>query len=699
MSFKSLDIYTCYESDINDILEDFYIPTLRESIKYDRIAGYFSSTSLAIASRGIAGLINNGGKMRIIASPRLSSEDIDIIKKTQGKTDDIIIDILLNSINDFEDAFLNDHVKALGWLLLHKLLEIKLALPKDILNLNNFDAMFHQKVGILYDREGNNISFSGSVNKTAKGWLDNIEEFKVFRSWEPGQYIFYKSDLDKFESYWSNLRSNVHVYTLPEAIKNEIIRRAPSDVQSIINPEKYFFARKKVTKMDINGLNLFDYQRRAIDMWLNNDKKLIFEMATGTGKTRAAIGCIVELLNKTEKSLITIIACPQNTILRQWKTEIDRLGIKYDSAIIADGTNTNWRIELEENLIEISLGSNNKLLIFTTHTTSSSKDFINIISKKPVSKFFFIGDEAHGMGALKVKKGLLDIYDYRLGLSATPSRWFDELGTEVIFNYFGDKIFEFNIGDALNTINPITNKPYLVNYYYYPYFTSLTSEELDAYAELSNTISKLSHIKHDNEEYIKLYEHLLFIRSNIHKNAYNKYEIFDTIIENLDNIKDLIVFVSYEQIENIITSLGERGIKTHRFTQAEGTKSNKKYQGRSERQFLIDKFKEGKLQVLVAIKCLDEGIDIPSASSAILMANSTNPREYIQRLGRVLRQDENKNNAFIYDLLIKPYYDTLEPSLREFEKQIYQKELLRASEIAKYAINNAEATYKLNNPE
>jgi superfamily II DNA or RNA helicase len=293
------------------------------------------------------------------------------------------------------------------------------------------------------------------------------------------------------------------------------------------------------------------------------------------------------------------------------------------------------------------------LIIYTTHRTGGSNDFINIIESIGVNiPICFIGDEAHGLGALEAKKGLLNIYRYRIGLSATPRRWFDDDGTEMLYSYFGYKVFEFTIADALNTINPLTGKPFLVNFYYHPRFISLEDYELEEYQKLSSRISKMSLYKSGSDEYQKKFENLLFARANLEKNAENKYYELEKILDSFYTLEDTIIFVSDEQIAKVLRILKDRKIIAHRFTQKEGTIAEEKYSGRSERQYLIDKFKEGVYQGLVAIKCLDEGIDIPSASTAIIMASSTNPREYIQRIGRVIRQAPGKHRAHIYDFIL-----------------------------------------------
>lgn len=700
MSYKNISIKSSYETGEDDLLESFYIPVLENAVRYDRIAGFFSSSSLAIASKGLAGLIKNNGRMRLIACPQLQKDDVQIIKQACENKISLLEEHLVKSIDEIEDVFENNHVKALGWMLSKGLLEIKIAIPSKT-NVNSLSndtskGIFHQKVGILHDCEGNKISFSGSINETASGWIDNIEEFKVFKSWIPEQNNYLSHDIKKFDEFWNNDRSNVRVIELPNAVRNNLINRSKDFDVSTIDIKMYKKSKKNKRLKD--DLSLFFYQKQAIQKWKNNNCKLLFQMATGTGKTRTAIGCIVDCLSISNKLLI-IVSCPQGTLSLQWKREIEDLNLGIDYSAVIDGTNRNWKNELEELILKVAIGYYDTAIIYTTHTTCSKSEFTDrVVKKSHKMKTLFIGDEVHGLGAAKTRQGLLPEYDFRVGLSATPTRWFDESGTYLLEKYFENENFEFSISDALSTINPLSGKTFLVNYYYNIEFVQLTDDELQGYKMLSSDIRKLKLCKKKSEEYAERIERLLFKRANIIKNATNKYNKLEEILNSMDSIEDLIIFVSSEQINKVLKTLSDMKIPAHRLTQAEGTISDVAYGGLTEREYIINKFKEKKYKALVAIKCLDEGIDIPSASKAILMANSTNPREYVQRIGRVIRQHKDKKTAFIYDVSIEPTYSRInDEDTKVFEKMVCEKERIRLEEIALNAINNAEAILKIEN--
>jgi len=701
MNYRKMFFKPSYESRIDNLVEDFYIPTLQQAVRYDRITGFFSSTSLALSARGIVGLIKNGGSMRMITCPRLEPRDINIIEQSMAEADIVIETSLAKSFVDLEDDFQRNHVAALGWLLSKGILEIKIALIYEngkLLNEKEIQSssIMHQKVGIMYDEEWNGISFSGSNNESASGWLNNVEEFKVFSSWEVGQKPYYDSDRLKFERMWSGKYPAVEVRTLPQAIAEKLIEQSNTFSIEQISLEKYRQYLKSsnysVDKKSKGVLKLFSYQEEAVNQWFNTGKKMLLEMATGCGKTRTAIGCIKKLLEMNQRPLLIVIACPGNTLSMQWKADIDSLEISLDKSIICDGTNSKWRIDLEKLLHQLSTGYYHNGIVYTSHQTCSSQDFLGLITQNPKIEVFFIGDEVHGMGADKAKNGLLEFYLYRLGLSATPSRWFDESGTKLIENYFGNNAFIFTIHDALTTINPLTGKPFLVNYYYHPHFVHLTDEELGKYKRLSDKIIKMSGSKDEDKK--KIMEYLLFQRADIEKAAENKYRELSSVLDEIgDDISDTIIFVSPEQIDRVLEMLAQRRtpILAHSFTEKESSVPSEKYCGLSERQYLIEQFKDKRYQVLVAIKCLDEGIDIPSAKRAIVMASSTNPREYVQRIGRVIRQDSNKKNAEIYDLIIKPDLDNgFSEQFRSMERKIFLKEMDRVMDLSENAINNVD---------
>jgi len=701
MSFKSLDIKSSYESGIGDIVRDFYEPVLSEAVLYDRISGFFTSTSLAVAARGMCNFIKNDGIIRLITSPILSEEDATIIENLIENKGEISSKDLGLDLNSIEDSLINDHVKAFGWLLAHDKIDIRLAILLDddhrpITKEKILSAgLFHQKIGILTDAEGNHISFSGSINETASAWTRNDEEFKVFKEWEDS-VNYYLEDRERFNKIWEGKKHNVALVDLPFAVKNELIKHSEDfDIESISAKKYIERKRAKASSFELDGISLFYYQKEALEKWKKSNFSMLFEMATGTGKTRTAIAGLNFIMHKHTQT-IAIIACPQNALAKQWKeNEVTSFNINVDKEVIIDGTVNNWRSVLTETILENAAGFADHCIIYTTHTTAASDDFIKIISNNVSAntKMVFVGDEVHWLGASKLRKALLPLYQYRIGLSATPSRWFDDLGTKLLADYFGNNHYEFTMKDALTEINPITGKHFLVDYMYLIQRVSLTEDEGRRYAELTERISRLYRMKDTDPELAESYDKLLLKRAEIIKNAENKFDVLSKILDELINdnqLENLIIFVSPQQKTKVLQMLAEKGVIHHQLTQEEGNSPRQEYGGRTERQNIIKLFKEKHYQALVAIKCLDEGIDIPSACRGVLMASSTNPREYVQRIGRIIRQDKNKKLAYLYDICVESA-GCLSDDLLDLDSKVRANERKRLQEIAENSINSVDA--------
>ncbi len=704
--FSSIPFHRSYDSGVEDILWSFYIPVLSKANRYDRIAGFFSSSVLALSARGMESFLNNNGKMRLVTCPKLSQEDVKLLEDSVNNFDSIIYRNYITDYSRIADSFQQDHVKALGWLLAQGHLEIKIAVIKKNGKILNEDeilksGIMHQKVGILYDQSGNVLTFSGSNNESASGWLGNTEEFKVFCSWEDS-LGYYREDIKKFDSFWSESRPDVEMKTIPQAIKEHLIEISHDFQPSDLDASKYYKNKGDSSKASKESVKLkpFFYQEKAVKMWEYNQRSLLLQMATGCGKTKTAIACMACAFRDTPKKLLFVIATPQSTLSMQWKRDIDELDVlemggnelpipsKYNFFVQGG---TDWRVKLTKELRRLSSGLYPYLVVYVTHALVHTKDFLGIIrgAGQGIVRFL-IGDEVHGLGAVESRAALDEMYSYRLGLSATPQRWFDDVGSELIEKYFGEKSFEFTIEDALREINPVTGKTFLVNYFYHPLFVHLNDDEMGEYIKLTQKISKLA--RYGDDDFRTYLEMLRFKRADIEKNAEEKYSMLESVLDELGpDISNTIVFVSPDQIDRVMQIMNRRRIDSARFTEQQDTTPSDRYEGMSERDYIIKLFKEKKYRVLVAIKCLDEGIDIPSADTAIVMASSTNPREYVQRIGRIVRQAPGKSNANIYDMIIEP--DLLrfdDDQSKEMERRIFAKELERVKDLSRNALNNVE---------
>lgn len=695
MSLRDLALKKSYDSDSDNILLDFYIPALSVSILYSRLSGFFSSTSLAVAAKGVSRLIRNGGRINLVTGAMFRREDIEAIKEACENPESVLEKAMLRELDNLENEFVRDHVRALGWMVANKRLRIKVAMvfDKDKRPLDSKDVeregIFHQKVGILEDLEGNRISFSGSDNESARGWQDNIEEFKVFRSWIKTEKEYFEADVLKFNKFWEGTTRRTRVVDIPKAIEEKLIEIAPANIEEL-NLDKWIAKKERV-----GVIQLRDYQKEAVQNWLGQDRRGILEMATGTGKTVTALSCLKNVL-ETEGQIIAIISSPFIHLSEQWIREFDKVGIQSEK-VLADSSQSRWKDKLVDNIIDVENGVSEKLIILTTHNTFSSDDFMNIVRKSkervPELRFLLIVDEVHGIGAPRRRKGLIKEYDYRLGLSATPKRWFDLKGTERIFNYFRDVVFEFSLKNAIDA-------GYLTPYLYMPHFTYLTPEEMTKYEEETRKIAKAYYRSKDDEERDEIFTLLCIKRQKIIRNAKNKLVVFAKILDELKEIRYCLVYCSPFQIRAVQDILNQKNVIQHKFTEKEGTKPERGFDGLSERDFLIKQFSEGIYHALVSMRCLDEGVDVPPARIAIMLDNSGNPREYIQRRGRVLRKFPEKRHAVIHDIIVEPILrPTIPQELGDLERKIIIKELERYRDFASSAENASECLKIMENVE
>jgi len=682
MNFKELKIKPAYDSREDDIVNSFYVPALSIAKEYFRLCGFFSSSSLAVAAKGISKLIGNDGKMRIITSPKLTREDVKAIMEGHRQAEETVEERLLSELSNFESEIIRDHVKALAWMVANKKLEIKVVLIKDSEGipldhqLLAKRGIFHQKVGILKDSEGSMLSFSGSINETATGWLENIEEFKVFRSWVDGEAPYLSSDVEKFRKYWSEESEGIEILPIPLAVSKKLIQIAPPDISGlklIENP------RKRALPSVTPKLAPRDYQQIATQSWFSNDCRGILEMATGTGKTYVAIKSIEELF-KREGKLAVVITVPTVHLVDQWQTKLGKFGYR---GVKIFGSFSQWKRKVATEIDDFKLGYLPLLVFITTHDTFCSHEFIGLVSS--LERALLIADEVHGVGSPHRREGLLETYKYRLGLSATPERLFDEIGTTIIKNFFGEVVFKFTLKDAISD-------GWLSPYEYYPIFVGLEDDEFSRYLKMSKKIGRFYNSIKDTEKREEIIKKFLISRRNILKNARQKLREFEKLIRQLfmkGEIHHCLVYCSPDsprQMRGVQQILNSADIIQHKFTASESA---------GERKRILQSFEDGKYRALVAMKCLDEGVDIPSTYIAIILSSSTNPREYIQRRGRILRKVTGKK-AKIYDFIVVP---TVCPDSTseyfEIEKRIFDRELKRYLEFASASLNSGIAYQKV----
>lgn len=676
-SLTDLSIRATYRTGANnaDPVADFLEPCLAVSVNYDRLSGYFSSRILALAAEGLGLFISGSGKMRLIMSAHLTPDDFKRLSDHFESEIDYahLFEKYLDDASLLGSALEKHHFEAMCWLLKEERLEIRIvAFEQSAESIG--DPIFHPKVGIFTDAQGNGISFSGSVNETAAGWTGNIEEFKVFKSWGgESQEEYFQGDKESFDFYW-NGGASPHFVTVPlsAALKTGLIEKAPVD-RPTLKPKV-----EPVSEPVVPVLR--NYQLSAIDSWIANGHKGILAMATGTGKTKTAKGCIEEVI-ALGPSLIVITA-PYQHIAKQWMDELSFLKPQMASGI------NDWRSALKTKETQKKLGWIKNICVIAVQNTAASDNFTSTIERlsSQFENVLFVGDEVHGLGATAFQNAMQPYFNMRLGLSATPDRYFDEVGTEVLIEYFDKTVFHFLTSEALAWRDPITGARALCDYKYLPEFVELDDSELQQYEDFSAKIAKYSGRKLEKDEQ-KVLESLLFKRAAVIKCAKSKVPKLENLISEteIEIAHTLIYCFDMEQLLAVSAALHKLGITFQKITGEESNSPEPRFNGLSERDWILKQFGLGTTKILLAIKCLDEGVDVPQAKLAYILASSGNPREFIQRRGRLLRPAENKEYAILHDLVVLP-----RENQTSAVASILRKETSRILSLAKDALNFEE---------
>ena len=696
MQLSEIGFKECWNTEEDNILEDFYIKALSNAKEYHRATYTFSSNLLVVAAQGIDGLINSDGDMKLIFGDDLSSEDYDAI--IEGKKLQTYKEKCLENLRDTlkaasQDKLYSHRAEVLCWMIGSKKLEMKFALMKN-------KKLFHPKLGIIYGSNNERMVFKGSGNETQGGLDLNWETFDVYKSWDKDIYKKYgKATEDWFKKSWElNNSSTFTTFKIPSeeletifltSLKNRIssVSFKPAQKELEISKEQKIDLKPKIpTEIDGKPFNIRKYQKEALNAWQKNNFKGILEHATGSGKTITAIYGITKIFEDFQRgTLVTIIGVPYQILADQWEEECKHFNIR---PIVCYGDSKKWISQARNILIESEISSVKKLIVFIVVNKSlKSKNFSDItdLIKLKQYKTIFIGDECHEYSSV-VNENLLPKTDRKLGLSATP---FDErTDTKTITknnnlkNYFGEVVDEFDLGKALA-------RKYLCKYEYHPIFVHLSEDEEDEYLKLSRQIAAAisrddSSKKTGDETGLDI---LYGKRSRLLGSTEEKFIKFKKLVKSIKDPNYTLVFSGdgkNEDIDQNETKDKERILKIlqeNRWDAAEFTAEiNNKI-----RKVRINDFKDKTINALVAIKVLDQGVNIPSIKTAIILASSRSKRQYIQRLGRVLRKSENKKIAYIYDFIVFPNLKASNDS--EALSNLIRNEKVRFDEFAKNAQN------------
>ena len=707
----------------------FFSDCLCNATRFDLMLGFFSSSAISILANGFATFLYNGGKMRLIINDILTENDKNAIAK--GINSEMSLPYF--DLSDIENIYetLSERDKhffdCISWLIRNNRIEIKIISPQEGLGIS------HTKSGVFYDGI-NVVGFDGSCNFSRTALIDNIESLTVSCDWDGSieiakinaiqkeiEQIIQEKDttvsyvsVENIKTQLTNIAENKSLTDLLESEYN-ILQKHSQHITSVSIHKALEKAKDRLEAIieKVKNTNKCDststistpcfpypsgpreYQIAAFENWKSNTQKGLFAMATGTGKTITSLNCLLEIYKKTGcyKALILV---PTITLVEQWEKECAKFN--FGNVIKICSKYSGWQTSFSNiRMLELSNPDNKQsYIIISTYASFIRSDNFIELNQLPKKKLLLIADEAHNMGSGRIVKRLNDIkYLRRIGLSATPERQFDEEGNIRLMDFFGcdsSYTFEYSMEEAIQ-------KGALCKYYYYPHLVKLTDDEMAEYIELSHRIAKI--INREDEDSKEILKRLLLKRKQIIHKARNKKDVFRNILkEHLDKtgtLKYTLVYIpegnkpddytadifdSYDTIkddEDTVHLINEytsivRDLNPHIVVRQFTSES-------SDRDAMLKDFANGSIDVLTSMKCLDEGVDVPRSELAIFCASTGNPRQFIQRRGRVLRTHKEKRFAVIHDLVVIPD-NNFDPSCQEIEKNLVSNEIRRVRDFA-----------------
>lgn len=701
---KEITYKGVYKSDQDHILEDFYFPTLSVATRYDRAVGFFSASTISYAAQALSVFVKRGGQIRLILGAFSEQGDLEAVKQgyREKEISDKIGGELLSMISNVSDELFQNRFETLSWLVAHGRLDVKIALRER--------GMYHDKVGIITDDAGDQVVFAGSANESTHALLPthNYESINVFRTWLPEHAEFYEPHIDSFERLWRDESQGTAVIDIPTAVRDKLISVARSldytpdpEIEAAIAARVLSRTGNAVSTTSgkprepatINGqpFKMRDHQIDALDAWkAKGDFQGTFDLATGAGKTITAIHAIVKLSEAID-GLACVIAAPYQNLADQW---VDILSTFNIYPVKCYNTRTQWEDKLRNMVHELTMGSRSFGAIVVVNRTLKSPEFQECLSKIKGGRLLWIGDECHHHTSKAYEGFLPEHAKFRIGLSATPEHYLDEERNERLNEFYGDIVSRYTLKQAIKD-------KVLTPYVYYPHLVEFTEEEADEFVGLSEQIGRIMARQQGKaSEMSPQLTGLLMRRARLVGSAANKLPTLQAVLtgerptqhtlfycgdgtvetDEGEDASDKNIAQSKRQVEAVSAMLHGMSWDVSRFTSRES---------RKDRDNILENFRLGFIDAMVAIRCLDEGIDVPACSTAYILASSRDPRQFVQRRGRILRRSPGKERALIHDFIVvlPQDYDTDS----EYAKRLIRSELGRVTEFSSLSDNRSEA--------
>lgn len=722
----------------------FFSECLCNATTFDLMLGFFSSSAINVLSDGFATFLYNGGRMRLVINDILSTEDQSCIATASEPGTLPFIDLSdLESLNYTLSKRDEHFFECLSWLIRNERIDIKIVAPKGGIGIA------HSKYGLFSDGI-NTVSFEGSVNFSYAALVQNMESMTIACDWNGKADEARVNDTkDSFNNIFEGNDESLE-YLSAQDVKTRMVSNFKSkEISELLEDEAKLLAEKDLSNLPItvhHAINKAkervraaiekknkqqvvassephfpfpsgprEYQIEAFEKWKNNEpaQRGLFAMATGTGKTLTSLNCLLQIYIKAH-FYKAIILVPTITLVNQWEDECRKFG--FTNIVKVCSKNSNWRNEVDAIKLNEQLNELHSFIIISTYASFGRDNVfqqLTSFSTKTTRRLLLIADEAHNIGSKRIMDKMSGVkFLRRIGLSATPDRQFDDLGNNAIRTFFGCKpdsyTFEFSMREAID-------KGYLCRYNYFPHIVRLTDSEMKEYMKISLQLAKF--YNYDSESFPgsnDILMALLLKRKRIIHKATNKESVFKSILEDrfqqTGSLKYTLVYVpegnspddrepdvSESDVENLSEDILDPDHLIDRYTKIVAdihpSVTVKKFiSGINERDKVLADFASGDLEVLTSMKCLDEGVDVPRSELAIFCASTGNPRQFIQRRGRILRKHPDKHKAIIHDLVVVPEVTTASESYN-MERNLLKGELKRVRDFATLS-ENADYAYE-----
>lgn len=687
--------------------KEFFTEALIESSTFDLGLGFFSSSGIRSLAYGFALFIANGGKMRVVINHILSKEDKEAIENGQK-----------HLIDDFESRILSDIAKLTKTLSTEdehffRCLSYLISIDRIefIATISTKGGLGHDKYGIFTDERGNKVAFIGSANFSHTALELNGETITVFTSPDDDKRISEYQTL--FDKSWEN--DTPHLLHIPidnvktvisEKFTNTSFEHLIDESINLRDRNSFSNFSKPLSQRLLDKIELKEQEPRfpfpeerpiqidAYNAWINNGKNGVFAMATGSGKTVTALNCLRKQY-KENGYYKAIIVVPTQALAIQWEKEARAFNFQN---IVSTHTDKDWKNTLSRYTTRSLLDQSKSIIVITTYATFNRKDMQLFVNKvKGIDAFMYIADEAHNIGSPSSLKHLPHNIMWRIGLSATPERIYDDWGSEKLYEFFNSRPPEYTYR---YTMRQAIEENILCHYDYYPIFVELTYTEMEEYEIISTQLRKF--IDSDTGKYKPEAEKLLLKRKRIIHKAENKKIAISNLLEELKQNRKLdytFVFVpeGYEPDYSVNETYDIEQDDIHiideyaKMFKEHGYSYHKYISGLDDAPNILKSFADGDIQILLSMKCLDEGVDIPRAEHAIFCSSTGNPRQFVQRRGRVLRKSKGKEKAKIWDLIVTPP-NVMNDSIG-LERNMFISEVKRIVNFAALADNQIDILY------